>query len=273
MRSIQVLWLAGAIPVILTLCTLMVGCATSPRHADDVARSARVPILMYHHVGDLPPTADRTAKRYTVSTADFAAQMKWLHDHHYHAISTDQLADHLETGAALPHKPVIITFDDGWYDQYVNAFPALKASQLTATFYIYTNGINAGGYISEAQFREMQAAGMRIESHTIGHPSLVKLKPEDAKREIEFPKAEITRRLGTPVTSFAYPFGDFDEKVVAMVREAGYRTAVTTEVGLTQKREQLLYLRRVMMTYGDDLDTFEKVLTQEPGPELKNPRQ
>lgn len=238
---------------------------------DAEPRIARVPILMYHHVGDLPPTADRSTLRYTVSTSDFAAQMKWLRDHDYHALTTDQLADHLETGAALAERPVIITFDDGWHDQYVNAFPALKTNGLIATFYIYTNGIGAGGYISEEQLKEMAAAGMRIESHTIGHPSLSRIKPEDARREIEYPKAEISRRMGAPVTSFAYPYGDFNEDIVAMVRRAGYRTAVSTENGLTQRRDQLLFLRRVLVTYGDDLETFRRVLTEEPGPELNHP--
>ncbi len=260
-------WLACVIAglVLAGVCSL----AASGVHAP--VASARVPILMYHHVGELGPTTDRAALRYTVKTSDFAAQMNWLREHGYHAITPEQLADHLEKGIALPENPIIITFDDGWYDQYANAFPALKAAGMTATFYVYTNGISAPGYLSEAQLKELQAAGMSVQSHTISHPSLTKLKPEDAKREIEFPKSEIARRLGTPVTSFAYPYGDFDEPVVGMVRAAGYRTGVSTELGLTQTAERILYLRRVLVTYEDDLDTFRRVITEDPGPALKHP--
>ncbi|OQY95112.1 MAG: hypothetical protein B6D41_06545, partial [Chloroflexi bacterium UTCFX4] len=99
---------------------------TATQTAPPIPRAARVPILMYHHVGELPPDADALRKSLTVSAERFNEQMRFLSAQGYTTIHIAELINHLQTGAPLPEKPIILTFDDGYDDAYVNVFPTLK---------------------------------------------------------------------------------------------------------------------------------------------------
>src|ERR1700753_3946132 len=97
-----------------------------------------VPILCYHQIRDWKPTDSKNSKDYIMPPADLRAQLKMLHDSGYHTILPDQLYAYLTKGAALPSKPIMLTFDDTDEDQYTVLFPELKKYNFKAVFFIMT---------------------------------------------------------------------------------------------------------------------------------------
>ena len=208
----------------------------------------RVPVLMYHYVRDLTPGMSTSSRWLSVSPEHFRAQMQEVVDGGYHAITPDELDAALNGKATLPAKPVMITFDDGYRDQYENAFPMLKTLGLRATFFIITGYINHNSpvYVTPEMVKEMDASSVAtIGAHTKHHPELAKLKRADQKDEIVGSKAYLESLLHHPVTSFAYPYGSYDDAVLKIVTDAGFHTAFTTLLGSVQTSSTRLELRRI----------------------------
>ena len=174
------------------------------------ARTLSVPILMYHHVAPAPAPGD-IYPGLTVTDADFAAQLAYLRAQGYHTIDLRQLFGALYTHKALPARPVVLTFDDGYLDNYTHALPILRHAKDKAEFNIITGfvgrtlGVNT--YMTWPQIKALAAAGMEIESHTINHPDLGILPEDKVRYELRDSRAALQRELGIPVQFFAYPDG------------------------------------------------------------------
>jgi peptidoglycan/xylan/chitin deacetylase (PgdA/CDA1 family) len=125
----------------------------------------------------------------------------------------------------LPNKAVILSFDDGWKDQFTYAFPLLVKNHYSATFFIFTNSIGRRSFVSWEDLRTMQSAGMSIGSHSVSHPYLTSLATSTLWTEISDSKRILEQYLGTAVNEFAYPFGRYNADIVAMVEKAGYHSA------------------------------------------------
>ncbi len=167
---------------------------------------AQVPILMYHHVSPLP-TTNQLDFGLTVTTADFQQQMNYLALSGYHPVTLTDLFDHLYYQMPLPSHPIVITFDDGYEDNYLYAFPILKAHHFVAQINIIT-GMIGGRYLTWDQIRAMAAWGMAFGSHTIHHVSLATVSPEAAAQELLDSKHTLEDELGQPVQFFCYPSGE-----------------------------------------------------------------
>lgn len=207
------------------------------------------PILMYHKT----PT-------------DFERQLQFLRDRGYETIDFDQLVAAFTTGTTLPPKPVIITFDDGFSDQ-MKAFELLRKYKMKATFYIvnagqssnycigagrkYDQGYSCGdGYLNWDEIRALDKSGfVTIASHTINHLNLVTLPAELKRQEIILGKKDLEAKLGRTVRHFAYPYGSYNASISAIVREAGFVTAVSTKPGSIHTPGDLLALKRVRSAY------------------------
>ena len=186
------------------------------------APSVDVPILVYHHVR---PGSMSTL---FVSPEDFDKQLEYLQYYGFHTISFTDLADYFEKGKPLPQRPIIISFDDGWENQFEYAFPILQKYHDTATFYVVTDYLNHGNFMTTEQLKTMVAAGMAIGCHTRSHPYLTSLGAERAWDEIAGAKA-ILEADGFKIDTFAYPYGAYNKEVVATVQAAGFRSARTVE--------------------------------------------
>src|SRR5262249_41688375 len=135
------------------------------------------------------------------------------------------LVDDLEGHRALAPGAVVITFDDGWQDQYEYAFPILKQYGFTATFFVYTSAIDNGpAFMTWNEVRELQRAGMTIGCHSRTHPDLTEQKVS-LHDEIDGARADLQKNLGVAPDFFAYPYGAWDARVAAAVRAAGFRAA------------------------------------------------
>jgi peptidoglycan/xylan/chitin deacetylase (PgdA/CDA1 family) len=168
-----------------------------------------------------------------------------------------QLNAHLKDRAPLPIRPILITFDDGWVEDYSIAFSALKKHNFVGTFFAYTQPLDRSPlYLSWKQIEEMSGAGMSFQAHTLTHPHLRELSAENMTREIAESKRILETRLNKPVVSFAYPFGEYNTAVIDAVKRAGFASAVTIDPGYRQRVDRIYQLQRIRTSYNDSLDSF-----------------
>jgi len=128
-----------------------------------------------------------------------------------------------------PGKYVIITFDDGWRDNYANAFPIMQKYRYTATVFLTFAYIGKKkDYLTWEQVIEMKKAGFDFGSHTLTHPHLTKISLKEARKEIIESREILEDKIGEKVVSFCYPYGEYNSQIIEIVKEAGYLGAVVT---------------------------------------------
>lgn len=195
-------------------------------------RVAHIPILIYHSVRPYYPGITNLVKEYTVPPDIFDNQMKYLADNGFTVVTFDDVWAYFQNGTPLPAKPVMITLDDGWENQYVYAYPILKKYTYTGIFFIYPGAIGAKHFLKWPEVKEMVGAGMVIADHTQTHPELPRIdEPALLKKEIAGSKGIIEKEIGRAVTDFAYPFGEYNDRAIQAVKDAGYRSARTVHTG------------------------------------------
>lgn len=198
-----------------------------------------VPILNYHMVGDLNHAL-------CISAESFEQQMKYLYDNEYTTITPDQLMAHLKYGRPLPEKPVLITFDDGYLDNYTTAYPILKKYKQRAVFFLIAGSIGTDPrFMNWKQAKEMSDNGMVMQSHTVHHVNLTKLPPAEAYQELEESKRIIEEKVGKPVRYLAYPTGAVDKTSAQMVKASGYRAAFSVRFGEASIDSDLYAIERI----------------------------
>jgi peptidoglycan/xylan/chitin deacetylase (PgdA/CDA1 family) len=221
----------------------------------DVERTLRV--LMYHKVNDLWPNPT------TVPTAVFAEQMALLGELGYAPVSLEQVRDHYLSGAGLPEGATLITFDDGYRDNLEHALPILQRHGFPAVIFVpigfldgdrplpHEEALRALGIRNETvdwdELAALDAGGIRVESHGIGHRPVSELEPAEAAREIALSKLRLEERLGRPVDAYAFVKGslaDYRPEHVSLVQQAGYSLAFTSVSGANGPATDRYRLRR-----------------------------
>jgi len=218
--------------------------------------SAGVPVLMYHYVRVNPVASDTLGFGLSVTPSDFAAQMSLLHAEGFHSVSPAAVRRALTTGAALPPRPVVLTFDDGYEDFFTAALPVLQREGFTATPFVVSGFLGRSGYMTSAQVQQVAAAGMTIGAHTVDHPDLTKLNAAAVQFEVASSRTALQQLTGQSVADFAYPYGAVDATAVAAVSGAGFADAFTTRPGATWTSAQRLTLPRVRVAGGESLQAF-----------------
>jgi peptidoglycan/xylan/chitin deacetylase (PgdA/CDA1 family) len=213
-----------------------------------------VPILLYHHVLKGQPT-----NPYSISEKNFQEQITFLKENGYFSISISKLIAAITVGADLPEKSVILTFDDGNENIYLNAFPLMKKNSFTGVIYIIANRINADGFLTEDQIRELLSAGWEIGSHGMKHIDLV-LHPDALRDEIGSSKKKIEEVLGIKVTNFAYPFGTATKTTMDWVKQIGYLAGMGLGITNQQNKENIYYLYRRQVESNMSISDFSRLL-------------
>ncbi len=244
------------------------------RYSNRRPDSARgVPILLYHRVSDDPAPG---LEHYCVSPANFRRQMAWLQAGGYETILLDTLVDHYTSAAALPARPVVITFDDGYRDNLDNAYPVLESLSLRAIIFLVAGAVGrkAGwdaafgappSLLSWPEIRMMAKGPITFGAHTINHPHLCQITAQDAWNEISGARTILEDGLGHEVSSFAYPYSDFSEEVRGFVARAGYRAACSSIWGLSTSADDVYALRRLIVGGGDSLESFARKVSGTSG--------
>lgn len=242
-------------------------------------RTVQVPILMYHDVNAYPnraafPSEYAYQLQYglTCGIQEFQQQMGWLHANGYHPISLTRLADAVDYGLPLPDKPLIITFDDGYYGPYVNAAPILQRDHFTATFFLPTGLVNwinpTQHYMSWPDLGQLERDGFWVEDHTRNHVSVFGLGPQQLQTQIVDSKQTIESRLNAPVQFFAYPggwpfpsaaqAGPEEQAVFSVLHDSGYQFAVTDQAlpSETQSGARPYQLPRIRVAANESIQEY-----------------
>lgn len=199
-------------------------------------------MLTYHRVAPLSAVGLTDLK---VDPANFVDELSALQSGGYHAITQAQLFDALYRHGSLPSKPIIISVDDGYVDDVTRILPALKRFHLVATFFVITGRMTEPGFLTAAQIRELDRAGMDVGDHTAHHVDLRQLTPSQLQMETAGSRQVLQRVLGHPVYFFAYPFGYYNTQVEAAVKAAGFTMAYTTAGGITETTASPLTMPRI----------------------------
>lgn len=225
----------------------------------------RVPILMYHYLSVPPADADIYRTDLSVTPENFRQQMAYLAENGYTPIDFYQLSAAITAHTDLPDKPVLLTFDDGYLDNYENAFPILQEFGFTATFFIITDLADQGapGYANWEQLKEMAAAGMRIESHTKNHPDLSTMGRDDVIFQVLGSQETIAAHIGYTPRYLCYPGGRYNAETMQLLRELDLWGAVTTQGGAWHSFEDRYEWDRQRMRYDTTLEQFARLIDPE----------
>jgi len=228
----------------------------------DRARNAKIPIIMYH---DITATKDVS---WDVTPEELEKHFQALQEGGYTPITMDRMVNHLRTGAQLPEKPVLLTFDDNYVGQYKYAFPLLKKYNYPAVWSVHTRFVGTGGQKPKAtwnQLREMQKSGLiTVASHTVNHLNMTNLSDAEIEREVTESKKVLEKELGISIDYFTYPEGDFTERAKEKIKDAGYKAALSMSLDPRQERsanesEDLL----TIMRFGQS--RFDEAIAQASG--------
>ncbi len=215
----------------------------------------QVPILVYHSVRPKYQNEPSFIDYYDITPELLETQLKYFKDFHYTIISFADMVAAIKGTKLLPKKSIVLTFDDGWENQYTYAFPILKKYHATATFFIFTNAIDHLHFLTWNQIKTMRNAGMTIGAHTKSHPYLFEITSSNVLREeIIGSKKVLEAGLGEPIRFFAYPFGYYNDQIIKIVKEAGFEAARSTKRGAYHAEKDLFRLRSIEVT--DDFNAL-----------------
>lgn len=191
-------------------------------HMQAIALEEKIllPITTYHSIGEADPTSE--LYEYTLSAEHFEKHLQYIKANGYTTLTFDELKEYLKDGKDVPHKSILITFDDGYRSQYNIAYPLLREYGMKATFFVITAKIDTLGFMSWDELEEMRDVGFQIASHTHSHSELSQLSEEDIHYELSNSKKLLEKKLGIKVSTFAYPEENPTSNVSITAKNLGY---------------------------------------------------
>ena len=224
-------------------------------------------VLMYHHIYKYDNTCDLDKELY-VEPEKFAKQIDFLLKHKYTPISLEELSKSYQYGSfKLPKKSVLITFDDGWLDNYTKAFPILREKNVKANIFISCNFIEQKNCMTWSQLLEMKNSGLiYFGSHTLSHPTDIQtLNDDKIVQELKESKQKLEQELNIKIDSFAYPSGKgaINAKIRKMVFDNGYFFDFSTKRGITPfKWNKEKAIKRLYIKQSHNLFDFYLLVTK-----------
>ena len=231
-------------------------------------------ILMYHRINDNLP-----AHNLVTRTKAFAEQMRFLcwHANVCRVISLKEFeTGHPAIFGQEPKTKIIITFDDGYRDNYLNAFPVLKKFKFPATIFLTTGLIGTEQKFNRyadlpgrdmldwAEAAEMYAHKITFGAHTVSHPHLPRFSYQTQREEIAESRARVNKNLpqGERLDTFCYPYGEYNADTLRIIRELGFRYALSVIPGVNKSDTPLHELRRIEVSGFDNIKGFEYKLLE-----------
>jgi peptidoglycan/xylan/chitin deacetylase (PgdA/CDA1 family) len=217
-----------------------------------------IPILLYHAVAERPPAGQAS---YTVTPAAFREHVHAIAAAGRSALTVAELGAALRGERALPERPVLVTFDDGFADVRP-AIEALLGAGLAATAYVTSGWVGRERMLSATAVRELAQLGARVElgAHSVTHPRLDELPPARAAAEIADSKSALEQLAQAPVASFAYPHGSYDRRVRAATVAAGFSAAAAVKNALSHPGDDPFALARVTVMHDTRTERIERLL-------------
>lgn len=214
-----------------------------------------IPVLMYHAIESLPGNS------LGVPPEQFAEEMKYLQEQGYQTLSVERFAALINNpqGTLLPPRPILLTFDDGYADNYRTAWPILQQYGFVGTFFIVSASVGPG-MMTWDNLRDLAQHGNSIGSHSVHHYDLTKLSAIQLQHELVDSKAALTQELHVPVLAFCYPSGRYTAATEEMLARTGYSLAFSTEPGRVSKSANPFALKRIRIPGGLPLTAFKNLL-------------
>ncbi len=212
------------------------------------------PMLMYHHISAYPSSSE-----YVTSVNQFRQQVNWLKEQGYETITVSELIEAIEYGKWLPHKPVILTFDDGYRDVYDYAYPIMQELGYKGTMYVIEKTLNTGGSITDEIIQELSAAGWEFGNHSATHAYLA--TTNNLEDEVCGSRMRLIEKYNLPFDSFAYPYADKQEKSIQAVIDCGYTSGAGNGSFTIQVEERNFFLSRREVKGYFDMQRFITLVT------------
>jgi peptidoglycan/xylan/chitin deacetylase (PgdA/CDA1 family) len=216
--------------------------------ATTILERKQVPILCYHQIREWRPADSKRAKDYIVSIDNFREQLKMLADSGYKTILPDQLYAYLVTGAPLPAKPIMLTFDDTKAEQYTIGVPEMARHQFKGVYFIMTVALDRPGYMTKEEVKALADSGHVIGSHTWDHQNMKKLQGDSWRIQIDRPTKQLEQITGKKIRYFAYPFGLWNEEAIHELKIRGFLAAF--QLSEKRDRDEPLYTIRRSLASG-----------------------
>ncbi|MFZ3062226.1 MAG: polysaccharide deacetylase family protein [Actinomycetota bacterium] len=227
-------------------------------------KGAGVPVIRYHRV------APRRALGLREPLWFFDLQMRYLKWRGYQTVSLNDVVEYVEKGKRLPRRSMVITFDDGYEDNYFYAEPVLRKYGFKATIFVVVNGVGGTNFWDEGsraprlrmlswqEIKRLQKRGVDIESHTLNHRHTIMtlMTEEELRREILGSRVILEEKLGRPVRFLSYPYGEMNPRLERIVKESGYRGAVSVQDGGNGKNVDVYDLKRIRIQGRDGFSGF-----------------
>ncbi len=230
--------------------------------------TVRLPILLYHVVDEVETGELR---RFAVSPAEFERQLAYLAGEGYRSVTLEEWSSAARRGRSLPGRVTVLTFDDGYRDFFDTAWPLLRAYGFGALVFLVAKRVGAAnlwtGPLDERplmgwqEIRTLADEGVQFGSHTLTHPRLTSLTPEELARELADSRLALEDELALTVTTIAYPWGDHDATVQSAAWAAGFEYGLTTDEGFAAPEGKPLALPRIEIFASDTLDDFARKLS------------
>lgn len=210
----------------------------------------KVRVLMYHSIS--VHIKKEKHNKWRVQPKDFEKQMNWFYKNNWKSFTISELIE-LDK---IPEKSFVITFDDGFEDNFTNAFPVLQKYNFKATIYLVPNQKTnhweekntsvLSNLLNNEQILQMQNSGLiEFGSHTLSHVNLSTITDEQLINELKESKKEVENITKKECKAFAYPYGKFDEKIVTLVKEVGYKNATVVKRGLFEENDDIFTIKRI----------------------------
>ncbi len=217
-----------------------------------------VSVLMYHMIGDIP---DNGA---VLTEANFRAQLEFIRQNGFHPITMQELYAYVTEGAPLPEKPVCITFDDGYADNFSLVYPLMKEYGYPWTVFVITGDVGKPGRMTWDELREMaESRAVTIASHTATHPHLAEISAEEARADILAAQQALREKLGIENRWLAFPYGSFDSEVIDIAKSLGIQMVVTSDSGRVHTGDNPYTLRRAWIGNEVDGNNYLERLTRD----------
>ncbi len=222
--------------------------APKPATPAEIIARATVPVLCWHQLRDWRPSDGAVARNELICPPRlFRGQLDALKHDEWTTISPDQYLTHLTTGAKLPPKAVILTFDDSQGSQISEGLPDLLARGMTATFFLMTVVFGNEGWMTKRDVKHLADEGMTVAAHTWDHRRVDRYSGSDWKIQLDQPRALLEKLIGRPVEHFAYPYGLWNRGDFPHLVAAGYRTAFQLRQFPVDPTQPLYSLRRIIV--------------------------
>lgn len=216
----------------------------------------KIPVLLYHVV---KPNPDPT-NPYQFSLEEFEKNMAYLKENGYRTLTMKQYFNILDGKAAIPEKPILLTFDDNSNDFYPYVYPVLNKYGMKATQFTVSDWVNGSWNMTSNEILTVLENGVDIQNHTVTHPFLANLSKEEQYVEIQNATEALKDLTGRTTFAFAYPYGNYNSDTISLLRDLGIKGAFKVGGGLSTDQSNRYELPRIMILQNHTVDDFVRMI-------------